>query len=638
MYSPISRSVLQYSKDGDELAAGYWLKAYEAGTTTNLPMGTDSTGTTTLAKAKLNTAGYPLSNSADDTSIFIPFFNQDYKLALYATEADADADTNAVWMVDNVPNEAVDTLNYTPGYTGGTTITLQSALDLGVKTVTRFGAVGDGSTDDAAAFQAAIDSGGVVYVPAFDTSGNRLNYMLGSPIVYPDATSSYNPGPTGFVGLGGRPEVTATHTSGPVFRLRYNRQTLQEIMVNADATRQAAAATTNNHGVSLSSDDIVSGANDRIQHGYLLNVFVYNQPAMGFLFEEDLVSTYVVGCEADECGSHGMLIERGDQSGRTNKTRPGIMSFQNCRASDCGGHALMLGYPGNGANHPYRIFIHNFENFRCATDAAIRQTNSNVYCTGDNITFESCAFGGNDLRECIFVAGQNIVMRNCRFVNSELTTAVRVGDGDTGAPTTKGIWITEPHFTQTGTLADAVLREGSARSIHVQADVTTTQYTNLTNMESGFVTHQLESNDDGNRLWFGQLQLPYFDSGLEISLDDDEAKKIPFSADTRGMMTVNPNSELRGQAVIVTFRVTSNMRCDILAQAAVSGGATTAVFGTHATYGALTGTSGTDGNLTVSVHTDGYLYIENRTNASGTYTINFLSVDGGRRTGAEEDV
>jgi hypothetical protein len=70
-------------------------------------MATDDTGGTTLVKTKLNTTGNPLSNPADDSTVFIPHFSQPYKLALYTNETDADNDTvaNAVWVVDDIANE-----------------------------------------------------------------------------------------------------------------------------------------------------------------------------------------------------------------------------------------------------------------------------------------------------------------------------------------------------------------------------------------------------------------------------------------------------------------------------------------------------------------------------------------------------
>ncbi len=104
-YDPVSKTVPQYQVDGNTIAAGYFLKGYSTGTTTPLSMATDDTGGTLIAKCKLNTAGYPLSNPADDTTVFIPHFNAAFKLALYTNATDADNNTtaNAVWVVDKIP-------------------------------------------------------------------------------------------------------------------------------------------------------------------------------------------------------------------------------------------------------------------------------------------------------------------------------------------------------------------------------------------------------------------------------------------------------------------------------------------------------------------------------------------------------
>jgi hypothetical protein len=104
-YTPISGIVPQLAKNaGGASASGYYLKGYVAGTTTPLSMGTDSTPTATLAKCKLNTRGEPISNDADETTVFIPHFNASYKIVLYVNTTDADNNTtaNAVWVVDNI--------------------------------------------------------------------------------------------------------------------------------------------------------------------------------------------------------------------------------------------------------------------------------------------------------------------------------------------------------------------------------------------------------------------------------------------------------------------------------------------------------------------------------------------------------
>jgi hypothetical protein len=120
-YTPISGIVPQLSRNaGGAAAGGYYLKGYSAGTTTPLSMGTDSTPTATLAKCKLNSRGEPISNDADETTVFIPHYNASYKLVLYVTEADADANTtaNAVWVVDNISGVFdASQVNYTASVT-----------------------------------------------------------------------------------------------------------------------------------------------------------------------------------------------------------------------------------------------------------------------------------------------------------------------------------------------------------------------------------------------------------------------------------------------------------------------------------------------------------------------------------------
>lgn len=123
-YKRISGTVPQYSASATALASGYYLKGYEAGTTTALAMGTDETPTSTLAKCKLSSLGYPISNDADESTVFIPTFNQDYKLVLYSNSTDADNDTtaNAIWVIDNlsVPNDYQNLFGDAVADTGGT--------------------------------------------------------------------------------------------------------------------------------------------------------------------------------------------------------------------------------------------------------------------------------------------------------------------------------------------------------------------------------------------------------------------------------------------------------------------------------------------------------------------------------------
>jgi len=115
---PISHTVPQYVDTSGNPHSGAVLKAYSSGTLNTISMATDSTGDTTAATITLNADGYP----AVSGTIIIPYINEKYKLALYATQAAADADTGPIWIPDGIPVSG-DFLSVTR------TITTTTALD-----------------------------------------------------------------------------------------------------------------------------------------------------------------------------------------------------------------------------------------------------------------------------------------------------------------------------------------------------------------------------------------------------------------------------------------------------------------------------------------------------------------------------
>lgn len=95
---PIALTVPQYEDINGLPFSLAVLKAFAAGTTTNIPMATDNTGTTTVTSIGLNASGYPEVSA----NVIIPHIEQSFKLVLYPTQAAADADTGAIWSVDNL--------------------------------------------------------------------------------------------------------------------------------------------------------------------------------------------------------------------------------------------------------------------------------------------------------------------------------------------------------------------------------------------------------------------------------------------------------------------------------------------------------------------------------------------------------
>ncbi len=102
-FNPISGYTLQTIKQNGQVASDYYLKFYEANTTTPINMATDASGAIQLAKAKFNDNGMPISNPLDNSTVFVPHLEQAYRLVIYRNETDADNDDTASAYV-NIPN------------------------------------------------------------------------------------------------------------------------------------------------------------------------------------------------------------------------------------------------------------------------------------------------------------------------------------------------------------------------------------------------------------------------------------------------------------------------------------------------------------------------------------------------------
>lgn len=98
-FLPISGLVPQYVDSSGDPYSGSVLKAYADGTSNVISFATDATGGTLATSIALNSDGFPEISG----SIIIPFLDEDYKLALYPTQAAADANSGAIWTVDPIP-------------------------------------------------------------------------------------------------------------------------------------------------------------------------------------------------------------------------------------------------------------------------------------------------------------------------------------------------------------------------------------------------------------------------------------------------------------------------------------------------------------------------------------------------------
>lgn len=97
-WNPILGAPLQYVDSSGTPYSGAVLKAYAVETTTPISLATDTTGNTLVSSVELNALGYPNVSG----NVIIPHVDQNYKLALYPTQDAADANSGAIWTIDNI--------------------------------------------------------------------------------------------------------------------------------------------------------------------------------------------------------------------------------------------------------------------------------------------------------------------------------------------------------------------------------------------------------------------------------------------------------------------------------------------------------------------------------------------------------
>lgn len=97
-YLPIARFLPQWADLNGDPASGFVLKAYLPGSSTPISFATDNTGAVMVSTIALDSLGYPEVSGNE----VIPHIDQNFKLALFPTQAAADSNTGEVWIIDNI--------------------------------------------------------------------------------------------------------------------------------------------------------------------------------------------------------------------------------------------------------------------------------------------------------------------------------------------------------------------------------------------------------------------------------------------------------------------------------------------------------------------------------------------------------
>ena len=311
-----------------------------------------------------------------------------------------------------------------------------------------YGALGDGVIDDTTAIQAAIDAAGtgIVFFPAG-------TYLVTSTLT----VSTQGAQLIGIGSTAGFVRFTVDHSSGPGLLITKGQVVLKDFEVVGSAARKAGAAGSN-YGIQLEGPDEEPAS---LTRQYWRGISSRDHPNHGFVIVGTVNHSMFDQLDARDNGGHGLIIDDGTTTSRSNVQQPGLCSFRHLTSTGNGGHGLAIGHPSQAfAQIPLRVRVVGYDGGPNSTDAGVRFTTDDAYVFGTNvdITMSASAGAGYGFR----LMGRNVRLINSRIVGA-LTRGVTVASHATAD--TRGVVIENLRMVTDTSLDPAIVVDsGSIRT------------------------------------------------------------------------------------------------------------------------------------------------------------------------------
>lgn len=425
-----------------------------------------------------------------------------------------------------------------------------------------FGAVGDGSTDDQPAIQAAIDWVGSTEIERVKKKRGGYvelgpyEYLINAGLVLDEQGVKLEG--VGYERLSSSESffeasvLVATHTDGPAVRLQARATAIENLTIQSGGDRaddNAAEGTGEavNCGVLYEAKNLADAA---LSHNWSKHVKVVDQPADGHAIVGEGAGVELYAPVAQRNKRHGISIDNGTLNGRSQIGRPGIISIFNAKSIENDGHGLAIGHPYEANLPPYRVFVLNGEFYSNALETSQCYSDYGVWARGEQITFETCAFAGTDKDELadqtggLFLAGRDLSVRGSRLIScgdairiaNTGSASGRTADDKNGVTNPSGtgfvtqqVIIQNCHVSTSGTAPDypVTIEDGveNVRLENLSGDINI-DYTN------DLDTAGLMIRDNAGVRYYGMdIEL----NGLQtINLPSTDPVKINFDTDSAG--------------------------------------------------------------------------------------------------------